>query len=128
MGKRMRQLLPADLYNCCTHRKEPDWSRYCRLEISGSRDDIANRGSTIGGLSAIDARFFTIYGVIAGSEPEVEAITDIHGTPGARDQANGLGPARMAFAVAAELSRISGLDCIIRMSPPRRDWIKISAE
>lgn len=61
------------LYTRCEGGKEPDWSRYTRLEVSGSKDKC---GKTEALVCARDAKFFTIYGRLPSFE--VEPITDCY--------------------------------------------------
>ena len=79
----------AELFNCCTDHREPDWSRFKGLILSGCKDDPDCPGDTLGMIAAADAEFFTVYGL--DHDDCSEAITDI------RD-------ARLAMAVAAALA------------------------
>ncbi len=67
---------PADLFNCCTDHREPNWGRFERLEIGGCCDESEVPGETltVGGKSFDEAEFFTIYGRLPDGESE--AITD----------------------------------------------------
>lgn len=67
----------AELFNCCTALREPDWSRFSNLELGGCIDaaEEGMDGTCIeGGKSRDNAEFFTIYGhlIEGGCEP----ITD----------------------------------------------------
>jgi hypothetical protein len=88
---------PAELFNCCTAWKEPDWRRFTNLELGGCIDaaEEGADGTCIeGGQSRADAEFFTVYGrlIEGGCEP----ITDRDDFEGAR-------------RIAAHLCRVSGL-------------------
>lgn len=83
----MSDYTDAELFNCCTDYREPDWSRYSRLEIgacklegTGHFHDGEEDNITIGGLpfDGDDVEFFTVYG--RNPDDEAEAITDIPGT------------------------------------------------
>lgn len=91
------------LYTCCEGGKEPDWNRYTRLEISGSKD---KSGRTESMVFAHDAEFFTVYGRLASFE--VEPITDCY-------------DAVTLLEVAAELGYRTRLwcSCTRRSSTPR---------
>lgn len=68
---------PADLFNCCTGLKEPDWSKFTNLELGGCIDaaEEGMDGTCIeGGKSRSIAEFFTVYGRLI--EGGCEAITD----------------------------------------------------
>ena len=56
------------LFNLCKGNKEPDWSRYTCLEVSGSKD---HEGKTEALVFAHEAEFFTVYGRLPsfGTEP-----------------------------------------------------------
>jgi hypothetical protein len=67
----------ADLFNCCTALREPEWRRFSNLELGGCIDaaEEGMDGTCIeGGKSRADAEFFTIYGHLI--EGGCEAITD----------------------------------------------------
>lgn len=72
------RLLPANVYNCCTQHREPVWSRFTALTISGVRD--LRRGTGDGSETECvacddsEAEFWTVYGRTKGGD--VEAITD----------------------------------------------------
>lgn len=83
------------LYTCCEGGREPDWSRYTRLEVSGSKD---KRGRTEAMVFAHDAEFFTVYGRLPSFE--VEPITDCY-------------DAVTLLAVAAELGYRSELEVFL---------------
>ena len=83
------------LYSCCEGEREPDWSRYLQLEVSGSKD---HDGETEALVFARDAEFFTVYGRL--SSFEVEPVTDC-------------GDAVTLLAVAAELGYNSKLEVFL---------------
>ena len=83
------------LYNLCADTKEPDWSRYTRLEVSGSKD---HEGETEALVFAHDAEFFTVYGRLPSFE--VEPIANC-------------ADATSLLAVAAELSYRSRLEVFL---------------
>lgn len=91
---------PAGLFNCRHEYAVPDWPRFCQLELAGCVHDPEVDGSIIGGALASAAIFFTVYGRSPALDGTCEAITDIDDL-------------RKALAVAAELSALSGLSCII---------------
>lgn len=78
----MGEYTDGELFNCCTEYREPDWSRYSRLEIGGcSRDEnkgISDETHIVGGIAFDEAEFFTVYG--RNADDEAEAITDVQGT------------------------------------------------
>lgn len=84
----------SKLYGCCEGLREPDWSRYYRLVLSGSKD---HDGETETLVCAADAEFFTVYGRLPSFE--LEPITDCH-------------DAVTLLAVAAELGDRSRLDVL----------------
>ncbi len=90
----------SKLYRCCEGLRESDWSRYTRLEVSGSKD---HDGETEAMVYATDAEFFTVYGRLPSFE--VEPVTDCY-------------DAVTLLAVAAEFGFRSKLDafCIPRSS------------
>ncbi len=90
---------PARLFNCCTGHAETDWSRFSGLELGGCRTN-PDGDFTLGGQPASRAKFFTVYGRFPAPDGTCEAISDID-------------DARDALAVAAELSALSGLPCIV---------------
>ncbi len=61
----------SELYSCCEGLREPDWSRYAQLEVSGSK---RNEGVLRVMVSADEAEFFTVYGQLA--DFKFEAITE----------------------------------------------------
>ena len=83
------------LYNLCEGNKEPGWSRYTRLEVSGSKD---HNGETEALVFAHEAEFFTVYGRLPNFE--VEPITDC-------------ADATSLLAVAAELGYRSELEVFL---------------
>ena len=83
------------LYNCCEGNREPDWSRYTRLEVTGSKD---HNGETEAMVFAHDAEFFTVYGRLPSFE--VEPIADC-------------ADATSVLAVAAELGYRSRLEVFL---------------
>ena len=83
------------LYNLCKGNKEPDWSRYTRLEVSGSKD---HGGKAKAMVYAHDAEFFTVYGRLPSFE--IEPITDCS-------------DAISLLAVAAELGHRSRLEVFL---------------
>ncbi len=85
----------SKLYRCCEGLREPDWSRYTRLEVSGSKD---HDGETEAMVYATDAEFFTVYGRLPSFE--VEPVTDCY-------------DAVTLLAVAAELGFRSKLDVLL---------------
>lgn len=98
---------PSDLFNCCADGAAPDWSQFDFLEIGGccdaADDDMRARGETCieGGYTVAEAEFFTVYGHFAAGRGEgLEDITDC----ATLDKAQ---------AVAAELSRLSGLPVVV---------------
>lgn len=91
---------PARLFYCCTGHAVPDWSQFDRLEIGGCVRDSFIDGFTIGGAPASAAEFFTVYGRFKAPDGTHDAITDADS-------------ALDALAVAAELSALSGLPCIV---------------
>lgn len=93
----------SDLFNCCANGAAPDFSQFDALEIGGciddSDEDMKGRGETytVGGIERDKAEFFTVYGHFRpGHGQGVDALTDCE----TFDKAQ---------AVAAELSRLSGL-------------------
>lgn len=88
------------LFNCCTGNGEPDWSQFDRLEIGGCVSDPDEEGQTIGGQSANQAAFFTIYGRFKEPDGTCEAITDVQ-------------LAIDALEIAGELSMRSGLSVVV---------------
>lgn len=95
--------IPSDLFNCCANGAAPDWSQFDALEIGGCIDDadedMRARGETytVGGIDRASAEFFTVYGHYRpGHGQGVDAVTDCE-------------TFEKAQAVAAELSRLSGL-------------------
>lgn len=96
----------ARLFNCCEGGREPDWSRFVRLEISGCVDEIehvdpgaAKNGSTffVSGCAAANADMFTLYGV--RPDGDGDAIADC-------------ATLAEADAVGRELAQRSGLPVI----------------
>lgn len=96
-------MTPDKLFNCRTDHAAPYWSQFDALEIGGCCDVAdgsggpgTNEAETYieGGYDRGEAEFFTVYGHIPGEG--VEAITDCSTFLDAE-------------AVAAELSRLSGL-------------------
>ena len=83
------------LYSLCEGNKEPGWSRYTRLEVSGSKD---HNGETEALVFAHEAEFFTVYGRLPNFE--VEPITDC-------------ADATSLLAVAAELGHRSKLEVFL---------------
>lgn len=68
---------PAELFDCCTAFKEPDWSKFTNLELGGCIDaaEEGSDGTCIeGGKSRDKAEFFSIYG--HRDEGGYEPITD----------------------------------------------------
>lgn len=61
----------SKLYGCCKGEREPDWSRFNQLEVSGSK----RSGDVLRVMVRADeAEFFTVYGQLADSG--FEAITE----------------------------------------------------
>ncbi len=87
----------SELYGCCEELREPDWSRYAQLEVSGSK---RNEGVLRVMVSADEAEFFTIYGQLA--DFKFEAITECTGSE--------------LESVIAELGRQSKLNVLLHKS------------
>ena len=83
------------LYNCCEGNKEPNWGRFVRLEVSGSK---GHNGETEATVFAHEAEFFTVYGRLPSFE--IEPITDCK-------------DATTLLAVAAELGYRSKLEVFL---------------
>jgi hypothetical protein len=83
-------------FNCCVGGNEPDWSVYRSLFVGGCVDqsDKPDETQTVGGQSARDAQFFTVYG--RTHDGLLDAITDA-------------ATARDVLTVAGELARRSRL-------------------
>lgn len=96
--------LPAELFNCCADYREPDWSRFKTLILSGCKDDPEHPGHTVGLVYAAHAAFFTVYG--QDGDGICEAITDSHDP-------------RHAMSVAAALAIRSGLYVTLSVSLAR---------
>lgn len=67
----------AQLYNCCTNYKEPDWAEFDALELGGCCTEQMGEDEECvnGGYSRDEAEFFTVYGHLR--EGGCEAITDV---------------------------------------------------
>jgi hypothetical protein len=87
----------AQLFNCCTDERAPNWSDFTWLEIGGCVTFVADDGTTVteGGIDDDKAEFWTVYGRCNWGG--CEAITDCKTRP-------------RAEAVALELARLSGLE------------------
>ena len=83
------------LYSLCEGNKEPGWSRYTRLEVSGLKD---HNGETEALVFAHEAEFFTVYGRLPSCE--IKPITDCS-------------DATTLLAVAAELGYRSKLEVFL---------------
>ncbi len=87
----------SKLYGCCEGEREPDWSRFDQLEVSGSK---RSGGVLRVMVSAGDAEFFTVYGRLADSG--FKAITECKKSE--------------LESVIAELGRLSKLSVLLHKS------------
>ena len=85
------------LYSCCEGEREPDWSRFAQLEVSGCK----RSGDVLKVMVSADtAEFFTVYGQL--HDAHFEVVTECK--------------KRELESVIAELGRQSKLSVLLHKS------------